>query len=70
MKFIDRLQRVASLYRSLTGLTLRRFDRFLEKVAAARANRQSQQHSRSARRRQPGGARKPKLDPAESLLLT
>lgn len=70
MKVIDRLTRMPSMYRSLTGLTLAQFNPLLEKVEIAQVNRQAKQHARSSRQRRPGGGRKPKLDRAESLLLT
>lgn len=70
MKFIDRLKRIPSMYRSLTGLTLVQFNPLLAKVESAHANRQATRHARFTRQRRPGGGRKPKLDRAESLLLT
>jgi hypothetical protein len=70
MKFIERLQQLPSRYRSLTGLTLVQFNPLLEKVELAHANRQAKRHARSPRQRRPGGGRKPKLDRAESLVLT
>jgi hypothetical protein len=70
MKFIDRLKRIPSTYRSLTGLTLAQFNPLLKEVEIAHANRRAKQSTRSARQRRPGGGRKPKLDRAESLLLT
>jgi hypothetical protein len=70
MKFIDRLKRIPSMYRSLTGLTLIQFNPLLEQVEIAHANRQAKQSTRSPRQRRPGGGRKSKLDRAESLLLT
>lgn len=70
MKFIDRLKRIPSMYRSLTGLTLVQFNPLLEKVEIAHASRQAKRHARSSRQRRPGGGRKSKLDRGESLLLT